>query len=47
VAGRITASTAGFASAVSLTDLAGSPAAAMSDALGWLERAGAALAAAS
>ena len=44
VAGAITAEPVGFAAAVSLTDLSGSSAAAMCDALYWLERAGAALA---
>ncbi len=45
VAGLIEADPAGFAAALSLTDLAGSSAAAMRDTLVWLEAAGAALAA--
>jgi glycerate kinase len=44
VAGAITAEPAGFTPAVSLTDLAGSPAAAMADTLHWLREAGARLA---
>ncbi|GAA1524511.1 glycerate kinase [Agromyces terreus] len=44
VAGAITADASGFAASASLTDLAGSGAAAMSDPLRWLEAAGAALA---
>ena len=44
VAGAITAGTDRFAASVSLTDLAGDPAAAMTEAVRWLEHAGAALA---
>ena len=45
VAGAITADPAAFSAAVSLTDLAGSSAAAMADPLRWLREAGAVLAA--
>lgn len=44
VAGAIDADASGFAASASLTDLAGSAAAAMADPLRWLEAAGAALA---
>lgn len=46
IAGRITpdADTSAFASSVSLTDLAGSPAGAMADPTRWLREAGARLA---
>ncbi|MCP2032266.1 glycerate kinase [Okibacterium sp. HSC-33S16] len=44
VAGAITAEPVGFAAAVSLSDLAGSPAAAMGDTLRWVREAGATLA---
>lgn len=46
VAGSITADASGFAASASLTDLAGSGAAAMADPARWLEAAGASLAAA-
>ena len=45
VAGAITAEPLGFTAAVSLTDLAGSPAAAMAETVHWLREAGARLAA--